>query len=102
MNRQLKTKTINVDGDMATLTVRVVGTKLYTLNPHIRSDFLKMAVIIDPSDIEYTNNILEGVINFYNDTGLSKEDGMELEKITTARIVYNYILTKCFHKHLNL
>ena len=98
INRQLKNKLISIDDNMAILIVRVVGTKLYTLNPHIRSKFLKMAVTIDPYNTEYNNNILEGVINFYNDIGLSKADGMELEKVTTSMLVYNYILTKCFGK----
>lgn len=89
-------KSMEIDDNMSILIVRIIGTKLYTVNPHIRSKFLKFSVGIDPDNLEYRNNITEGVINFYNDTGLSKGEGMEMEKVSTSLIVYKFILTKCF------
>jgi len=82
--------------ETAQLFVRVIGTKLYTANPHIRSSFLSIAISCTVYEPEFNSNIVEAVINLFNDLELSKESGLELEKVSIRSMIHSYIMRKCF------
>lgn len=70
----------------------IIGSRKYTTNPHIRISFLKFISGIELDEEEYNNNITESIINLYNELSLTKDDGLELEKISSISVICKYIL----------
>lgn len=71
---------------------RIIGTKKYTSNPHIRISFLRSILSSKLDEEEYNNNISESIINLYNEISLTKDEGLELEKISSISLICKYIL----------
>jgi hypothetical protein len=87
---------INNYQQISTLMCRIIGTKLYTTNPHIRSKYMTIIGKLKIDNIEYEANIIESVMNLYIDIYLSKTGGLELEKIYVSLSVYEFITSKLF------
>lgn len=75
---------------IAEVIVKIIKTKDYTNNPHIRSKFLETAVnYTDVSNI-YKQELSEACVDFLNDVELNKDESMDLEKGFIRDDVYKY------------
>jgi len=76
--------------DITEFIVDLIGTKKFTSNPHMRSSFLKS--VYKNISKSHNENIIKAVMSLYNDIGLSKDEGMQMDKITTSIVVFDFML----------